>query len=108
MLHHYHTGTLVRFFCLVVLSSDQKYDLPSAQLCTLCLHLSFDVAHALQTPARHLLGTYHGNISCKQLTLMVVVVVVVIRNECLLSVIVLVCRAQLLNFWSNKVMLPVW
>ena len=31
-------------------------------------------------------------------------VVVVIRNECLLSVIVHVCRAQLLNFWS-KVML---
>ena len=34
-----------------------------------------------------------------------VVVVVVIRNECLLSVVVLVCRAQLLNFWSYKVML---
>ena len=43
-------------------------------------------------------------ISCKQLTLMVVVVVVVIRKW-LLSVIVHVCRAQLLlNFWS-KVML---
>ena len=40
----------------------------------------------------------------KQLTLMVVVEV--IRNVCLLSVIVLhVVRAQLLKFWSNKVML---
>ena len=29
--------------------------------CTLCLHLSFDVAHALQTPARHLLTDCTSN-----------------------------------------------